>query len=227
MNQLLLPFIAEKNLTKSEFLILPENTKAVKSLTSFLQQKNFTESRLHSLILKGETLCGKSHLLRHLAEKHSLEIFTAEEIATKNLTNLFDKNRFYAIENIELIKNEELILNILNSANDAHAFLILTTQKISPFQLRDLQSRWKNIQVLEIKNPDENSIKQILSYQLSNKQIKLSSVNLNFLAKSISQNYETIFSLVKLLEFYSGQKNKILTRDDLKELLGRLKKNRI
>jgi chromosomal replication initiation ATPase DnaA len=209
----------KKNLFREEdFLLLVENVATVKFLKQFFAQQNFSNSQFPSAIIKGAKHSGKTHLLHFLSEKFFAENLSEEKISHLNLANFFTENKFYIYENFEEIKSEELLLHLINSAFEAQAFLILTTNGSAKFQLKDLNSRLKNIFVSEIKNPSHESIKQLLVNGFAQRQIKLSSPIIDFISDNIERSYEAVFAAIKRIEFQAQESGKNITMKEMKEI---------
>jgi chromosomal replication initiation ATPase DnaA len=209
----------ESNFFKEEdFLLLAENSVAFDLFEQFFAQKKFANSQIQSLILKGEKASGKTHLLNIFAEKYSAQFLSREKILNVNPSNFFTANHYYILENFEEIKDEELLLRLINSATEAQAFLALSAQKISQFKLPDLTSRLKNIHRIEIKSPSRESLKLLLANQLSRRQIKVSQSILNFISNNIEQSFEAIFDVLKFLEDLS-YKTKNIGLSEVKKFL--------
>jgi chromosomal replication initiation ATPase DnaA len=204
---------------EEDFLPLFENITARNFLKKFFAQKDFSSSPIPSLIIKGPSCCGKSHLLNIFARKFNAEFIKSEEIIDKNFNNYFISNSFYILENIDEIIDEEFLLCIINLANESNSFLILTTKNIIEFHLKDLTSRLKNIQLIEIKNPQLESIKQLLINAFSRRQIKISDEIINFITSNIDRTYEAIFAAVKSIEFFCNESGKKVTMGDVKKIL--------
>lgn len=209
MSQLFLPFEnnQQKNFFSEEnFLNLPENSASKKFLEKFFTKKTFP-----SLILLGKSSCGKTHLLHIFAQKFDAEFLLEDQLLGVNLSNFFAPNHFYIFENIDQITNQELLLHLINCAAEAGAFLILSGQKIPKFSLKDLASRLKNIFISEIKNPELESVKQLLAYRLAIKQIKLSREVINLISHHIKRTNQAIFDAAKLVEFHVCESGKTMT----------------
>lgn len=207
--QLQLPFFEEAKanfFSEESFLNLKENSVSKKLLEKF-----FTKKTEQSLILIGEAACGKTHLLHIFARKFGAEFLSKEQLLGINLSNFFTPNYFYIFENIDRINDQNLLLHLINSAAEAQAFLILSAQKLPNFQLKDLTSRLKNIFATQIKNPELESVKQLLAHHLAIKQIKLSRHTINFIANQTKYNYQAIFDATKLIEFYAQESGKNMT----------------
>ncbi len=217
MAQLSFPFqnSAKTNQFREEdFLNLVENSAAVNFLKKFFSQNN----AIPSLILKGEKAAGKTHLLHIFAQKSGAEFLDKEKISRVNLSSFFTEKKFYILENINEIKDEELFLRLINSAAESGAFLVLSANSSLNFKLKDLTSRLKNIFAVEIKNPGYESVKLLLTHSFSRRQVKLSQVVINYLSDNIERSYEAIFAAVKLVELRAQESGKSVTLGDVRKL---------
>ncbi|NBV06347.1 MAG: hypothetical protein EBS06_03805 [Proteobacteria bacterium] len=214
MKQLILNLkIAEnKNSYSAEnFVTLAENSAAKNLLEQFFKQKEFPQAQFKSLILKGAKASGKTHLLNIFAKQDSVNFLEITKITKQNLVKFLKKNQFYILENIHEIKNEELLLHLINSVSEAKSFLILSCENKQDFALKDLTSRLKNIFTTEIKNPNLETIKMLLINAFSRRQIKVSDHIVDFIANNISRSYEAIFKAAELIEKYCNESGKNIT----------------
>ena len=221
MSQLSFTFQNSSNknpFSEEDFLVLAENSAAFEVLNKFFAQKDFTESQFESLMIRGEAASGKSHLLNIFAKKFQAEILKKENISSVNPANFFVENNFYIFDNINEIKDEELILRVINSATEAKAFLILSLQNHRQFSLRDLTSRLKNILTIDIENPSLESIKQLLANGFSRRQIKLSGLLIDFIANHIERSYTAILAAIKIVEFYCNENGKNIGMKEVRAL---------
>lgn len=222
MAQLIFPFSvsdSKKPYRAEDFLFLPENSVARNLLEKFFLQKEFGKSLLSSLILRGPRQCGKTHLLHIFSEKFGAEFLDHKKISQLNLVEFFAENRFYILDDVEDIEDEELLLRLVNSAFEAKAFLILILNDITQFRLKDLLSRLKNIPIAEIKNPDLDAVKQLVVNALAARQIKLSMQLIDFISSRVARNYTAIFGTIKKLEDFANERGKNISLKDVKELL--------
>lgn len=227
MSQLFLPFpnnIIGNLYSEEDFLLLTENSAAFSFLQKFFNQKTFSQSQFNSLILKSTPAAGKTHLMHIFARKFGADFLNKDEIVDLNPSRFFSANRFYILEDISETR-EELVLHLINSAFEAKAFLVLTSELYWQFQLRDLVSRLKNIFSVEIKNPGPDSIKQLLANGLSRRQIKVSSRVINFIAKNIDRTYQSCFYAVKLVELHCQESGRNIDLKKIKTLLPKLKES--
>lgn len=201
------------------FVVLEENSAAFNFLGKFFSQNNFSQSQFPSLILKGPKASGKTHLLNIFAKKFQGEFLDFNKITHKNLASFFTPHRFYILENIDEIQNEELLLHLINSAFEAKAFLILSTTNLHQFQLKDLSSRLKNIFSLQIKDPCVATIKTLLINAFARRQIKVSSRIIDFIGDNISRNYAAILTAINLVELENKESGKNLSLKKIEEIL--------
>lgn len=219
MSQTAFLFSSQQNFLYEDFVFLPENSEAVKILESFFSQKDFSSSKLQSLIIKGEKACGKTHLLNIFAQKNAAKFLEKSEINKENLVKVLQENQFYIFENIDEIKDDELLFHLINSAFEAKAFIIFSLQNLGEFKLKDLVSRLKNIFICELKSLDESSIKPLVVNYLARLQIKLSPAAINFISQNCQASYEGVLDAInKVEDFCHKNKGEILLRD-LKEIL--------
>ena len=205
---------------KEDFLALDENFAALNFLKKFFTQKNFALSQFPSLILRGAAKSGKTHLLNIFATEFKAEFLQEEAMSKQNLSSFFIPNKFYILENIEKIKDEELLLHIINSAAEAKAFLILSSINKVEFQLKDLASRIKNIFPIEIKSPSHETIRVLLINELSRKQLKVSGGLVDFITDHIERSYEAIDAAVRLVEFHHQETGKNINMKEVVKIFG-------
>jgi chromosomal replication initiation ATPase DnaA len=221
LSQLILPLQADNDdfFSEENFLFLEENKSAKNFLDQFFAQKNFSTAKLQSLIIKGEIYSGKSHLIHIFAKKFGALYLNKGKIAKLNLVNFFIENNFYIFEDFDDIKNEELILRLINSASESKAFLVLTTRDKHKFQLKDLVSRLKNIPAATIQNPNPESLKQLLVNGFSRRQIRLSGKIIDFISSNIPRTYEAVFLAVKKVEKFCEESGKSPSFGEIRNII--------
>ena len=222
MSQLFFDFYDSKNIDNfksDDFIKLPENIDAYNFLDNFFKQNNYQKNLLKSLILKGESGCGKTHLLNIYAQKYQANFISEEQIKSENPLRIFCENEFYIIDNFYQIEDEEKLLQYLNCAMESKAFLILSCNENKIFELKDLQSRIKNIASCHINQASLDSLKQIFINILSRKQIDLSNQIINFIFTNISPNYFSVSQIIKKIDFFCRENDKKFNLMNVKEML--------
>ena len=222
MSQLFFDFYDSKNIDnfKSEdFLKLPENIDAYNFLDNFFKQNNYLFDAEKSCILRGESGCGKTHLLNIFSQKYQINFISEEQIKSENPLRIFYENGFFVIDNFCQIADEEKLLQYLNCSTESKAFLILVFDKNKIFELKDLESRIKNIASCQIYQASLDSLKQIFINILAKKQIDLSNQIINFIFTNISPNYSSLNQIIKKIDFFCRENDEKLKLNNIKEIL--------
>jgi chromosomal replication initiation ATPase DnaA len=199
----------QEKFTEKNFILTPENSSAYKFLEKFFNQDDFDRTQFPIMIVKGEENCGKTHLLNIFAKKYNTEFINKEILNDSNPLNIFANNKFFIVDDYSQIIEEERILSLINSAIEARVFLLLADDNQRKFNLKDLNSRLKNIFATEIKNPSIETMKLLISYQLSQQQIKLSGDIIDDIISNSTRSYIAIESIIKKINFFyieSGEK---------------------
>ena len=222
MSQLFFDFYDSKNIDnfKSEdFLKLPENIDAYNFLDNFFKQNNYLFDAEKSCILRGESGCGKTHLLNIFSQKYQINFISEEQIKSENPLRIFYENGFFVIDNFCQIADEEKLLQYLNCSTESKAFLILVFDKNKIFELKDLESRIKNITSCQIYQASLDSLKQIFINILAKKQIDLSNQIINFIFTNISPNYSSLNQIIKKIDFFCRENDEKLNLNNIKDIL--------
>lgn len=211
----------QEKFSEKNFIQTPENLSAYKFLEKFFNQDSFDHNQFPSMILKGETASGKTHLLNIFAKKYQAEFVDKNILNDSNPLNIFTKNKFFIIDDFSLINQEDRILSIINSAIESRVFLLLSDNSQRKFELKDLTSRLKNIFSVEIKDPSHETLKVLLSNFLSLKQIKIANNLVDEMVFSCPRNYLSFNNLIKKIEHLNAENNFKLDKNILtKNLIG-------
>jgi chromosomal replication initiation ATPase DnaA len=172
--------------------------------------------------INGNKKSGKTYLANIWSQKFSAEFLNLDELENVNLIKRIKAQSFYIIEDIDEIKNQELLLQIFNLASEKSAFLLLTsTLDLHQMNcaIKDLNSRLKNVFQLEISKPDDDLIKMLLIKTFAAKQLNVEMSVIDFLVKNLDRSFAAVFDAVKLLERYSLEKKRNITIPLVKEAL--------
>lgn len=188
-------------------IILLENPSSFKLLEKFFSQKKFSENSINNLILICDKDFEKEFLIKFFSAKIVANSFDFNQIQQFFFERKSNPVEFIIIEKINKIEDQERLFHIINYCLNEKIFLLLTTEEKKTFKLKDLNSRFKNIASARIEKP--KNIELILSVIFAEKQIMLSRQIINFFAKNITRNYQTIFSLADFIEQKINQNSKI------------------
>lgn len=187
-------------------------------MEKFFTQESFATSQFSSLILKGPKASGKTCLLNIYAKRSGAQFLKKEEISKLNLPDFLLPDHFYILEDINEIKDEELLLRLINSAVEAQAFLALSERENTEFKLRDLVSRLKNIFCVEIKNPGHDAMEQLLVKGFADKQIKLPHRLIEFIISHTERKYCAILEAINKVENFCQENGRNISRKNLAEI---------
>ena len=225
MKQIPLKFIFKKNDNDFFFCVSKKNIFAYELINKWPLWHNQIS------FIYGPQDCGKS-LITELWIKKSQAVrikidFFEETKFSQNLKNL-EKSRCWVLEDIDLllrlnVKNiEEKILNIFNILINKGDYLLITS-KNSPSNLKnnlnDLSSRLKSTMVVEVKEPDETLIKELIQKKLALKQIIISEKNINFLINRIERSYVSVNKIIQLIDQKLMETHSNLSIDFLKKVI--------
>ena len=210
---------ASKSYGEHDFVTMQEHQEAYDLLTRFFAQEDYSSSILNSLILIGESFSGKTHLLNIFAQKHGFKIYSCAEVRAAEISSLFSSNRFLVIDDADALGDDNLLFHIYNLALENGVFLLLSLQNIEVFALKDLVSRLRNIVRAEIKNPDVDMVKILLSKGFSQRQLKIDGKIIDFLAVNIPRKYCEIEKVVKKVEKFCFENKKTISLGDVKGIV--------
>lgn len=218
--QLSFPFANQnqEKFTEKNFILTPENSSAYKFLEKFFNQDDFNSTQFPIMIIRGEKNCGKTHLLNIFAKKYHAEFINKEVLNDNNPLNIFTNNKFFIVDDYSQIIDEERILSLINSANEAHVFLLLADDNQRKFSLKDLNSRLKNIFATEIKNPSIETMKILISNQLSQQQIKLSGDIIDDIISNSTRSYLAIESVIKKINFFYIENGEKISKNNISKI---------
>ncbi len=217
--QLSFDFPFQDKYLPEDFIVSTCNQSAFEFISNY-DINNKTLPKIFAI--KAPKLAGKSYLANIWQRKNDAEFLNLKELTSTNLIRLIRTKKFYIIEDIDQIKNQELLLQIFNLAQEKSSFLLLTSSASLNrvgLKIKDLNSRLKTTFNLEITNPDDHLIKMLLIKNFAAKQLKVSNKVIDFLAKNLQRSFAAIFDIVKLLEFYSLEKKRNITIPLAREVL--------
>ncbi len=219
--QLTLSFATQnkEKFTEKNFIITPENSSAYKFLEKFFNQDNYDSVQFPRIIVKGEEYSGKTHLLNIFASKYNAEFINKEILKDNNPLNIFTNNKFFIIDDDSQIDEEERILSLINSASEAKVFLILVDKNHRKFNLKDLNSRLKNIFSTEILNPSVETMRILISNKLSQYQIKVSADLLDIIISNSPRSYLAIELISKKINFLWMENGEKITKNNITKII--------
>ena len=166
--------------------------------------------------LYGPKKSGKSYLSKLWLKKNN-----AVQI-NKNYDLFLDNSKNILIDDF-LIFDEEKIFHIVNSSILNNLKILITcNMKINEieFKFRDLSSRLKTFSNLEIEQPNDEMLLNILTKLLIEKQFIINSYDIfEYILRRVNRSYKGIYDIVNSLDVLSLEKKRQLTIPLIKEIL--------
>tara|TARA_B100001027_G_C16180273_1_gene291109 strand:+ start:95 stop:721 length:627 start_codon:yes stop_codon:yes gene_type:complete len=166
--------------------------------------------------LYGPKKSGKSYLSKLWLKKNN-----AVQI-NKNYDLFLDNRKNILIDDF-LIFDEEKIFHIVNGVILNNLKILITcNRKINEieFKFRDLSSRLKTFSNLEIEQPNDEMLLNILTKLLIEKQFIINSYDIfEYILRRVDRSYKGIFDIVNSLDVLSLEKKRQLTIPLIKEIL--------
>ena len=213
--QLIFNFPFKKSYLSQDFYVSENNINAYKLIESW---PNWT-SRLVNIF--GPKGCGKTHLINILENKIDSTLIEGSKVDSKVLlkykvkecliiddfNNEIDEKLFYTIINMGLQDNKYLIISSLNP---------IKTFKVN---LKDLSSRFTSFVEVGIDLPTDDLLRVILTKNFSDKQIKITKKNVEFILKNIDRSFEKVNLFTNLIDNLSLTKAKPINLTLIKKVL--------
>ena len=217
--QLIFNFPFKKTYLSQDFYVSKNNLNAFKLIESW---PNWTSRFVNIFGPKG---CGKTHLINVLGNKMKGIIIKSSEIDEKIL-NSYKLKECLIIDNFENNIDERLFYSIINMAVQDNKFLIVSSIKsIKKFQikLKDLSSRFTSFIDIGIDLPADDLLRVILAKNFSDKQVEISTKNIEYILKNIDRSYEKVNLFTSTLDSLSLTKGQPINLKLIKNVLEEIK----
>ena len=215
MSQLIFKFPFKTTYFEKDFFVSANNFEAYKLIESWPKWS----SKLINIF--GPSGCGKTHLVNILSKKLKLLSINSKKF-DEQINNLVEKFDCIVIENYNENINEKLLYSLINQVKQYNKILVInSTKSLKNFKidLADLKSRLNSFLEIRIDLPTDDLIRVIISKTFSDKQIDLSSRNLEFIIKNIERSYDKIFKFTKDIDNISLSTGKSININLIKKVL--------
>tara|TARA_Y100000992_G_scaffold301101_1_gene271192 strand:- start:755 stop:1411 length:657 start_codon:yes stop_codon:yes gene_type:complete len=215
LNQLIFKFPFKTTYFEKDFFVSNNNFEAYKLIESW---PKWPDKKIN---IFGPSGCGKTHLINILSKK--LKLLSVDTIEfNEKINNLVEKFDCIVIENYNGNIDERLFYSFINQVLQHNKSVIINSQKnIKNFKINlvDLKSRMDSFLEVKIDLPTDDLIRVIISKTFSDKQIDLSSKNLEFIIKNIERSYDKIFKFTKDVDNISLSTGKSININLIKKVL--------
>jgi len=191
--QEIIQFNEKKIFSKDDYIFDETNKSAFEIINSFPNWQN------NLVNLVGPKKSGKSLLLKILEITHSFLYISEKSFQKDNLDTIFKSERL--ILDIDVLL-EDKVFSIVNDFYTNKKFLVISSNKPLTniqFKLKDLSSRFKLFNIIEILNPSDHLIYSLIIKFFSDNQIVIKKELVNFIVKKIDRSYLRVNNFLEKL----------------------------
>jgi len=214
--QLIFNFPFKKSYSSQDFYVASNNFNAFKLIESW---PKWTSRFVNIFGPKG---CGKTHLANILMSKIQCIMISSKKV-NDEILNKFKTKECLIIDDFNNNIEEKLLYSIINTAVQDNKYLIISSSvslKKFKIKLNDLSSRLTSFVEIGIDLPTDDLIRVILTKSFSDKQIKISKKNIEYILKNIDRSYEKINLFANSIDKMSLTKAKPINLNLIKKTLG-------
>ena len=215
MSQLIFKFPFKTTYFEKDFFVSTNNFEAYKLIESW---PKWPDKKLN---IFGPSGCGKTHLINILSKKLKLLSVDAEKF-DENLSNVIENYDCVVIDNYLGNIDEKLFYSFIDQIIQMNKSIIINSSmnlKSLRFNLKDLKSRLYSFLEIKIGLPTDDLIRVIILKTFSDKQVRLSNKNLEFIIKNIDRSYDKISKFVKDVDSLSLSTGKSININLIKKVL--------
>ena len=215
MNQLVFKFPFKTTYFEKDFFVSANNFEAYKLIESWPKWSS------KQINIYGPSGCGKTHLINILSKKLKLISVNSKKF-DEQIIDLVEKFDCIVIENYDENINDKLLYSLINQVKQYNKIIIINSSKsLKNFKIElvDLKSRLNSFLEIKIDLPTDDLIRVIILKTFSDKQVDLSSRNLEFIVKNIERSYDKIFQFTKDIDDISLSTGKSININLIKKVL--------
>ena len=215
MSQLIFKFPFKTNYIKQDFFVSSSNFEAYKLIESW---PNWPDK---SINVHGPSGCGKTHLSKILANQMETIFINSKNFNEETVV----KNKLFKcliIDNFNNDINEKLLYSMLNHLKQIDKYVLINSLKpINHYEikLKDLKSRLEGFIKIGINLPTDELLKVVILKIFSEKQIKISEKNVEYIIKNIERTYDKILKFTKEIDNLSLSTGKVININLIKKVL--------
>ena len=218
MDQLAFKFPFTKKYYEQDYFVSSNNFSAYKLIDGW---PNWPGKWLN---IFGENGSGKTHLAKILEKKiKKIKLTDAKKIDDKLVQELINYECLI-IDSYDENIDEKLLYSILNQAKQLNSYVLINSSiciKRLNFNLEDLKSRISSFVFIGIELPTDDLLRVIITKNLSEKQITVSSKLTDFIINNVERSYEKMFKFLKDLDELSLSTGKTININLIKKVLNK------
>lgn len=181
----------------------------------------------HLVVLAGPTGSGKSHIAHIWLQKadaieSSLVDDADDLVETVKTTPILIENADQLLASSQA--DETQLFHLLNAAKEAGSFVLMTARswpaswKVS---LPDLASRIKAATIVEISEPDENLLSQVIFKLFADRQVEIDEKTVNYLVMRMERSLAVASKIVEAMDELALSKKTSVNRSIAAEVLAK------
>lgn len=221
--QLIFDLASRPALAREDFLIAPCNEQAMSLIDSWPHWS------VPVAMIYGPKASGKTHIAQVWQTRANATMLNASQDFSKSLLELQDN-----FPNAILIDDaqqfftgspeaQNFLFHILNEVKNKEGASILMTSDVPPsswnIDLKDLDSRLKAAQIVEISPPDEMLLMGVFVKQLNDRQLSVDPDVVSFIISRSDRSFENIIHTVKKIDAASLKEKRRITLPFVKKIL--------
>jgi chromosomal replication initiation ATPase DnaA len=191
-------FSKSEAFAREDYIISPGNRYATSLIHEWPQWKG------QITLLYGPKASGKTHLAHIWSEHACAKELSSRELYRHSALDLVQTHTHLLIENIENIHDETVLFHLFNAVRETAKATLLMTAKEHPSRLNirlpDLYSRLISAQLAALELPDETMLYTLFAKHFSDRQLKVSSDVMLYLASRCERSYNSVALLVAQLD---------------------------
>ena len=168
--------------------------------------------------IRGPKKSGKTHLGLIWKKNNQATIFNS-----RNFNHIIQNKKNVFIDDFSQHINEEYLFHLINHCFNHKLKILICSEKLLSdhnFNLIDLNSRLKTFHFIEINEPDDDLITNLVVKLLYDKQIIITNPDIvNYILTRIDRTYYSINLLIDKLDKLSLEKKRQITIPLIKELI--------
>ena len=213
MRQYNLNFQKKSSYTLDNFIISNCNKYAYE----FLIKKDYD---LNFIFLYGPKKSGKSHISNIWLNKYKSNLLNINSLQFEKISKIRSN---ILIDNVFIKLNEEILFYLINHLQSLNLKLLLTSAcKPNQFKynLNDLSSRIKSFHLIQIYEPDDYLITNLIVKLFNDRQIKIKNKEIiNYITSRIERSFVSVYKFINKIDNYSLSNNREITIPLIKEII--------